>query len=388
MILKDLKSDSVIKVINSSLIDSLFSSLNINKYDENDPLKMFGRDSIWLKNNAENLWDEYLTEKNLKEPKIIDSMAVSTISSYTSSKKGINTLVGNRTYGYSKPLFSISMIKENDTLIISSSNIYYPYLLPWKINGSSIYNSDISEIISEIIPKKKESNYLWLTDKYFNYGLVDRIYDYQLNNKVESMRFGIKHPKKVKKLEKYFKIESSEFSFMASIEWPFLGMGAPCLELELIDTTISNQIIFSSVIGNVLFLRSLNPIIRKRNKLVKRLENNPVYQYALNNKNARGEIHFVNRKSLSAEAKRMFLQDVKSSGGKKSKYRGKFNKATFFVLYEKTKFGRNYSRWVFLKDGTCILWQYGGDSVMNIPKEVLPKSGEYACKEIDPKILK
>jgi hypothetical protein len=93
----------------------------------------------------------------------------------------------------------------------------------------------------------------------------------------------------------------------------------------------------------------------------------------MNCKDCFAQIHFVNNKSLSSKAIRKFLDDVEKNGYNKKRYKGRFRKAVFFVLLEKRKEGKSISGWIFLKDGTIILWDLWGEHLMNFPDEFIPK---------------
>jgi hypothetical protein len=161
---------------------------------------------------------------------------------------------------------------------------------------------------------------------------------------------------------------------MSSIEWGG-WLPSPFLELMLTDTAMPKNIKFSVVLGRRGKLHSTAPLLRKKEKLIQQLEDNPVYQYTTQNKNSYGEIHFVNRRSLSGIAKRTFLEDVKERGLKKSRFRRRLNEAIFYELEEARGEKRGYSRWIFLKDGTLILWQFNGDYLMNLPSEFIAEKG-------------
>jgi len=103
---------------------------------------------------------------------------------------------------------------------------------------------------------------------------------------------------------------------MGSIEWGRF-MSAPCLELVLKSKEFPENISFSVVYGRRIRLHSVKPIIKKQKKMISQLSDSLVYQYTTKNSSAFGEIHFVNKKSLSGEAKRNFRSDLKHNGIKK-----------------------------------------------------------------------
>jgi hypothetical protein len=148
------------------------------------------------------------------------------------------------------------------------------------------------------------------------------------------------------------------------------------------DSLTSKNIQFSAVFGRRVIPHPLGSLIRKKDRLIHQLSDNPVYQYCVQNDSCIGEIHFVNRKSLSWLAKKNFLSDVKDSGQEKHNFKRKFRKAIFFELTENKNCKKSFSRWIFFRDGTIVLWQLNGDYLMNFPKDPSMKNG-YICKRMN-----
>jgi len=112
----------------------------------------------------------------------------------------------------------------------------------------------------------------------------------------------------------------------------------------------------------------------------------PIIDYCKNTYRSKGIIHYVRNHSLSFKARRDFKHDFKATGQDKNLYKGKLKHALLFELqeaeHEDLKYHEklpNVSYWVFLEDGTIILWQSSGDKIMNFPKEFV--SGA-VCKVI------
>ncbi len=342
-----------------------------------DPLKIFGRDSIWLLNNADKLWYAYGKYDNLSSE--LDSIAISIIRDFPKVKKIVWTLQGSDwTHDY--PFSQVLIIQGRDTLVANSVG-QYPYMMPWYVNGETVYNSKIPSIIGELLPDGIESNKSRLLGTNFNHYLIQKIDMVHIEDLVEFEEAKNKYPRRFTTLANHFEIIDADLSMMGSIEWGGF-IAANCLEIVLKDSTISNNIQFSTVFGRRLFLYPTKPLIRNKKQILESLKGNPVYEYCLKNDNSLGEIHFVNHKSFSNEAKREFLKDVKSNGQAKSKFICKFKNAIFFELTENKQKKRSFSRWVFLEDGTIILWQLKGDFLMNLPDEYSNKNG-YICRVIN-----
>ena len=187
-------SDSIIKNVAPELIEELFNSFTNDKEILTDPLKVFGKDSLWLLDNAEYLWNEYNNGKG--QSKEIDSIAINTLKDYQKVKKVVWALQGSHwTDDY--PFSQISIIKGQDTLFVNSYG-QYPFMMPWSIDGKPTYNSKIPIIIGEILPDRIKSNKQRLLGKNFNYHLVENVYRRYIENEVEFVKATNKYPGRFK----------------------------------------------------------------------------------------------------------------------------------------------------------------------------------------------
>lgn len=370
--------DSILSIIKPDLIDSLFSEFQIQKKSRLDPLKMFNKKPDWLVNNAEFLWKEYWYRWKEKKNTIIDSIAISTFKDKSITSDIISSLQGMRS-GYDIPVVFFNIATNKDTLRIGSAG-QYPYMLPWYVDKKEIFNSKISTIISEILPDKTVINKDRLKGKKFNFTLSNSIYKEHLKDKINYIQFKQKYRKQFRFLEKEFKIKEVVAGDMSSIEWGG-DMGKRCLEIILLGKYRSNKIQFSTIFNINPFFFSPRSFLKNKENLMKRLEENPVYNYVLNCEDCLGEIHWVKSKSLSNEAKQNFIEDLMRQGMDKDKYKGTFKNAIFFELTEVREENRSFSRWIFLEDGTLILWQLRGGFLMNVSKELIKEKG-YVCLEI------
>lgn len=374
--------DSVIGKIDSTLIIDLFNSFDSPINMKEDPLLMFGKDSTWLIDNSIELWLEYLGDRNEKAS--VDSIAVTKLKNYHSYKNVILNMEGlHWTDDY--PYMQLQIIKNLDTAIYISMG-QFPFMLPWIGDTGAIYNSSLPETIGKMLPNSNNSNKSRLTGVYFNHRLIDEIYINFIEKEVEIERVKNKYKVGFRRLSKHFQIESAEVCMMGSIEWGGF-VASNCLELYLSDSSNSENIQFSTVFGRRILPHPIGSIIRKKKKLLNQLKDNLVYTYCIQNDSCLGEIHFVNHKSLSWEAKRNFLSDVKDQHQGKGLYRGRLRKAIFFELTEFKNGKESFSRWIFLKDGTVVLWQLKGDYLMNFSNSNSLKYG-YICKEIELQELK
>ncbi|MBL3654512.1 hypothetical protein JL102_00095 [Fulvivirga sp. 2943] len=362
------RPDSVIKEIRRSLIDSLILSLKNHSHVIQNPLLMFNRDSLWLINNAEKLWSEYDVEERSEE---IDSIAIQAIKNYSNNKRFIWGLTLPNQYHYNDVFVNIKIITRTDTLSISSIK-NKPYMLPWEVNGKRIYNSNISRFIAEILPKSQYSNKSKLLGVGFNDFLIKALYHTVIEKEIRFHNIKKTYKKEFRYINNFFQVEKAQFGDMASIEWGG-WFGRPCIELTMTDSSLSDQLQFSIISGKHSLMSTFRSLKRNKDKLINQLRNNPVYQYLIECDECLGEIHWVQDQSLSGEAKSAFFDDLKQND--KGKFKRQFSKAIFFELTERRNKERSFSRWIFLKDGTIILWEIEGGFLMDLPDYIIRDKG-------------
>jgi hypothetical protein len=380
------KTESDFYIFNDSLqvdkkvVDSLVSKLLFsleNKFNDQDPLLMFGKDSVWLKQNATKIWKEYKQEYSEEIIPKYDDLAISTIKDYSLWKQRIIYLAGKSNNRLS-PTVTIQIKTSNDSLTIKS-NGNRSFMLPWDVNGKKLYNSKISESIAPFVDYEGWPNQRILKGYSFNIDLMDNLYHGVIRNKISFQQSLDRYPKQFNKLKKHFVIYSADMPQMGSIEFGG-NMGRNCLEIGLRDSIISKNIRFTPVFGRRILLHSVNPLLKSKDKIIKQLKTNPIYQYAIST-TATLDIHFVNKKSLSNAAIRNFKKDAKKASLNSKVYNGKFNDAIFISLRERRNEEGSSSRWIILKDGTNILWDFNGKFLMNLSNEYTTEKG-FVCKVI------
>lgn len=369
--------DSVLNTIDSVVLESFFKALS-SKYDVvKEPLKLIGRDSAWLINHAEQLWEEYSRDRN--EPEEVDSFAIETIKNYDQIKTIVWSMFG-RSWTDDYPYVEVLVIKGLDTLKISSIG-QYPLMMPWTVNNKVHCNSELPRSIAKMLPSGIDSNKKRLSGDGIESHFMNHVYNSLIQPKSNYIEVMNRFPRSMEKLKKRFSIEKAQVADMGSIEWGGF-ISAPCLELSLESAKLPDHVTISAIFGKRMFLHSVKPLVRKEEKIFNQLSTNRVFQYTLANANTRGEIHFVNRRSLSWLAKWNFKSELKYLGMKRNQFNGHYRSAIFYELKEKRNDGASFSRWIFLKDGTYILWQLRGNYLMNLSSEITEENG-YICKIIN-----
>ncbi len=201
-----------------------------------------------------------------------------------------------------------------------------------------------------------------------------------------------RNKKSMQKLEKLFPVREASISEKATIDWG--NRKHVTLLLNSHDYKVQYSLTY-----DYSFLLNLYDYFEphtfaykhayfrgKSERLEDSLLQNPVVNYCENNYLAKGLLHYVRRRSLSFKARRDFKQDFKESGQDKNVYKGKLKHAILFELQEGEhndlqyhEKAPNVSYWVFLEDGTIILWQSSGDKIMNFPQDFVNRAN---CKVI------
>lgn len=378
-------SNSFIKKINPELINNLLLELkNPINYKE-DPLSMFQKDSIWLKENAKVLWENFRKDNIYPKRIDIDSFAINVIKNYSLVKNQISKLQDGSGNSDDYPYVSFEFITAQDTFNLFTEG-KYPFMLPWQTT-QKFYNSQISLIVAEILPNNSHhanKTKLRLCGKRFEYYLMSFIYFKHISSYKDFITAQTKYPILFKYLEKQFRIKKSRVGLWSIFNWDRSIFPPSCLELHLEDKSISPNIQFYLVIGEKASIKSLNSFLKKKSDIIEFLSKNPVYQYTLNNDSCLGEIYFSQTKSLSKDSKISFMEDAIEKKLDKKHYAGKLDNAILFELNEKDK---KFSRWIFLEDGTMILWHKKGKSSIKQLENITQKQWTI-CKVIPPSLIK
>lgn len=177
------EKDSIVGKVDSTMIIALFKTFETPKNVHEDPLLMFGKDSMWLLNNTDDLWTSYIKERKLTSN--IDEFVFDKLKKYSSYKDIIWSMQGEHwTDDY--PVVQLKITSPADTLIYNSFG-QYPFMLPWH-GSTEIYNSDLPIAIATILPNVKGTNKNRLLGEYFEISLMDEIYRKYLKLEIEKAK--------------------------------------------------------------------------------------------------------------------------------------------------------------------------------------------------------
>lgn len=389
-VLRESVPDTIIKTIDTDLIESILKVAEKEALPAKDPLEIYGADTNWFKANVDSLWFDLKEKSGLDELQILeeedDEVVLSILNDYEIYKEDLDDL--EHLNDWREVELTMAIMSETDTVVISNGGSFV-YLLPWKMQGKEIYNTELSVLIAQLLPENRYfSNYQSLLESEFYPRLLTTIFDYYIYGETEFRKAKRRFPFKFWRLKRKFDIKGGNYALMSSIEWAndfFLVQH--CVEVVLHEEGLPKNIDYTSLFGcRLYFMHPVGPFLRKRKRILKRLEQNPIYHYIASQDSCFGSIHFVNRRSFSPIAKKSFKEDLRDNTIDVKKYRGRLRKAIFFDNYEYVDGETSFTRWLFLKDGTTILWQNKGDNLLNVKEEHIPPEG-YNCKEIKPEYL-
>ena len=389
--LKENDLDTVIKGIDTDIIPAILKLAEKEAPPSNDPFEIYGADTNWFRANVDSLWFDLKEKSDIDELQILeeedDEVVLSVLNDFDIYKDDLYDL--EHLNDWKEVELTISIMSETDTVVISNGGSFV-YLLPWKMQGKEIYNTELSILIAQLLPENIYfSNYQSLKESEFYPRLLTTIYDYHIYGETAFRKAKRRFPLRFWRLKRKFEIKGGRYALMSSIEWAndfFLVQH--CVEVILLEERLPKNINYTPLFGcRLYFMHPIGPFLRKRKRIVKRLEQNPIYQYITTQDSCFGSIHFVNRRSFSPIAKKSFKEDLRDNNIDVKKYRGRLRKAIFFDNYEYVDGETSFTRWLFLKDGTTILWQNKGENLLNVIEEHIPTEG-YNCKEIKPEHLK
>jgi len=384
-VLREIEPDTIIKTIDTDIIPAILKLAEEEAPPSKDPFEIYRADTNWFKVNVDSLWFDVKEKSGIDERQILeeedDEVVLSILNDYAIYRDDLDELESLN--DWREVDLSMAIMSKTDTIVISNGGSFV-YLLPWKVQGKEIYNTELSILIAQLLPENMYfSNYQSLKESEFYPRLLTTIYDYHIYGETDFRKAKRRFPLKFSRLEKKFEIKDGDYSMMGSIEWAndfFLAL--QCVDVVLHEESLPKNIDYTPLFGcRLYFMHPIGPFLRKRKRIVKRLEKNPVYQYLAAQDSCYGSIHFVNRRSFSPIAKKSFKEDLKDNNIDVKKYRGRLRKAIFFDNYEYVDGKSSFTRWLILKDGTTILWQNEGENLLNVKPEHIPPDG-YNCKEI------
>lgn len=384
-VLREIGPDTIIKSIDTDLIPEILKLAKEEVHPSKDPFEIYGADTNWFKANVDSLWFDVKEKSGIDEGQRLhgedDEVVLSILNDYSIYRDDLDELESlNDWRGVD---LSMAIMSETDTVVISNGGSFV-YLLPWKVQGKEIYNTELSILIAQLLPENMYfSNYQSLKESEFYPRLLTTIYDYHIYGQTDFRKARRRFPLQFSRLEKKFDIKGGDYAMIGSIEWANeFFMGLQCVEVVLHEERLPKNIDYTPLFGcRLYFMHPIGPFLRKRRRIVERLEKNPVYQYIAAQDSCFGSIHFVNRRSFSPIAKKFFKEDLRENNIDIKKYRGRLRKAIFFDNYEYVDGEKSFTRWLFLKDGTMILWQNEGNNLLNVKSAHIPSDG-YNCKEI------
>ena len=159
-----------------------------------DPLLLFGKDSVWFQKNAAQLWRQYSKKEKLKLKPYASQKALKIVQNYSIVKPIIKQIAmgTNPRKSNSSLMLDFSILSPEDTIHIQATSPF-PYMMPWSIFApksqftyAQVYSSKIASIMIKLLPTKGKSNRYRLTHRFFKHSIIDEIYHKLIKEKIDS----------------------------------------------------------------------------------------------------------------------------------------------------------------------------------------------------------
>lgn len=219
-VLRESVPDTIIKTIDTDLIESILKVAEKEALPAKDPLEIYGADTNWFKANVDSLWFDLKEKSGLDELQILeeedDEVVLSILNDYEIYKEDLDDL--EHLNDWREVELTMAIMSETDTVVISNGGSFV-YLLPWKMQGKEIYNTELSVLIAQLLPENRYfSNYQSLLESEFYPRLLTTIFDYYIYGETEFRKAKRRFPFKFWLLKRKFDIKGGNYALMSSIE--------------------------------------------------------------------------------------------------------------------------------------------------------------------------
>ena len=372
-----IESDSVKRkvTLDSSEIHAFFESLKkvLNEKTSN-PITDAKYDK-WSEEKAAQIWYDY---SNYQFDRRSNEIAIAILQDFNWLDNR-NALIIEERHHQKRKHLSFNIYSEEQTIRLESRTPFKQFELEYKSADTIIYSDKLLAALEDLFQFKDSSSFETTSiekiqvNYAFEVKIKDSINNYWLHEILDEKEFNF--------LTNRVFIQNPVICSKETIDW-----GKRNAVRFLTPSTFHGNIWYSLIFAypNLeKYISGYEPkdFFSERTRYKRRLDEkfldkNQVIEYCQKNFQSKGIIHYVRNRSFSFKARRDFKSDFKASGQDKHLYKGKLKHAILFELqegehndlqyHEKLK---NVSYWVFLEDGTIILWQSSGDKIMNFPQE-------------------
>lgn len=348
--------------VDARLVDGLINALNMPAIPEID-LANLGINQQWLNDNAEKGVREYADFYYSTAAPNLQALYLSTFKNMDFMKRIVPPLYpGNWTDDY--PYVEVEVMEDGGNKIVASSNAQQLFMLPWKVtNGEQkveTYSAEITRAVVALLPKKF-TNRERLSGEGLSRMLADAVMR-EIKDQWELLDAENQAGKYLQTLKGTYSVKSAEINSYHNVdfgkEWVKGDSGVKNLQAVLGRKDLPENLKIGIVLpfnngevrGVDSFLDSVDPYLNLA------LSVQWLKEFMLSNPRIGFELRFVDDRSFSEKAMKIFAADMRLKGKESLVKEVEAVKRDVSLLAVGWKYNKDY--WLVLPDKRVILWRF------------------------------
>lgn len=336
--------------VNPRLVNKLIDALTSQMLPAPTPSNL-GITDAWLKQNVPTPLEGTPSQKALLQETFADSKTVADLLPFAFKFVKFDDY----------PQLRVTITLKGGGQWICSSNSYYPFMLPWKVNRGdneeSTYNADISRAIAALMPEDS-LNRNRLGDEELKEWLSDAV---MMRIKEQWDLLGVENraPESFAQLRSDFEVQHARINPYRSVDYGYVGKEKGPHEENLLATVRQPSLPPNVAEDVVLLFRDgridgVSELAKRIGPYVSLALSVPwLNEYRANHLEQKMYIRFVHDRSFSDKAMQNFTADMKQLG--KESLADEVARAQDKVALVFLDYG---SDWIVLPDNRMILWRH------------------------------
>lgn len=336
--------------VNPQLVNNLVDSLTSQVLPAPTPSNL-GVTDAWLKQNVPSPLEGATNQKTLFQESFTDSKTVADLLPFAFKFVKFDDY----------PQLMVTITLKGGGQWVCSSNSYYPFMLPWKVNrgGSeeSTYNADISRAIAALMPEGS-LNRNRLSDEELKEWLSDAVMTH-ITEQWDLLSVENRARESLAELRSNFEVEHARINPYRSVDHGYVGKAKGPHE-ENLEATLRQPSLPPNVAEDVALLfhdgriEGLSELPDRIGPYVTLALSVPwLNEYRANHPEQKMYIRFVHDRSFSDKAMQNFTADMKRLG--KESLADEVARVQDKVALAFLDYG---SDWIILPDKRMILWRH------------------------------
>ena len=336
--------------VNPQLVNKLFNSLSSETLPAPTPSNL-GITDTWLKQNVPTPLEGAANQKALFQETFTDSKTVADLLPFA--------------FKFAKwddyPQLTVTIALKDGGQWICSSNSYYPFMLPWKVNRGgnegTTYNADISRAIAALMPEGS-LNRNRLSDEELKEWLSEAVMGH-IKQQWDLLGVENRAPESFAELRRNFEVQHARINPYRSVDYGYVGREKGPHEENLLATlrqpslppNVEEDVALLFREGKIEGVSELSDRIGPYVSLA--LSVPWLNEYRAKHPEQKMYIRYVHNRSFSEKAMQNFTADMKQLG--KESLADEVARVQDKVALVFLDYG---SDWIILPDNRMILWRH------------------------------